>query len=199
MDDVTLIVGLGNPGREHSATRHNAGFLTADRLAETLGISFTRQRFEAFVARGTHHGRKVILAKPQTYMNLSGGSVAALVRFFHVPLERLLICADDIDLPFGTLRLRPFGGSGGHRGLRSIITALSSQAFPRLRIGVGRPPGVMQAADYVLQDFDHQERADVQAILARASDAMLTFLDEGLDAAMNRFNGDPSETSETHE
>ena len=118
MDDVTLIIGLGNPGREHSATRHNVGFRTVDHLAHSLALSFSRQRFEAFVAGGNHFGRKVILAKPQTYMNLSGGSVAALVRFFHVPFENLLVCADDIDLPLGTLRLRPFGGSGGHRGLR---------------------------------------------------------------------------------
>ncbi len=125
-------------------------------------------------------------------MNLSGGSVAALVQFFHVPFEDLLVCADDIDLPLGTLRLRPFGGSGGHRGMRSIITALGSQSFPRLRIGVSRPPGVMQAADYVLQDFDHQQDAEVAAVIARASEALQTVLEHGLDAAMNRFNGEAS-------
>jgi len=190
MDDVALIIGLGNPGREHSATRHNVGFRTVDHLAHSLALSFSRQRFEAFVASGNHLGRKVILAKPQTYMNLSGGSVAALVRFFHVPFENLLVCADDIDLPLGTLRLRPFGGSGGHRGLRSIITALGSQSFPRLRIGVSRPPGVMVAADYVLQDFDHQEQTEVAAVIARASDALRTVLEHGLDAAMTQFNGD---------
>jgi PTH1 family peptidyl-tRNA hydrolase len=190
MDDVTLLIGLGNPGREHSATRHNVGFRTLDHLAESLAISFSRQRFEAFVASGTYLGRKVILAKPQTYMNLSGGSVAALVRFFHVPLENLLVCADDIDLPLGTVRLRPFGGSGGHRGLRSIITALGSQSFPRLRIGVSRPPGVMEAADYVLKDFDHQEQTEVAAVIARASEALRTVLEHGLEAAMTKFNGD---------
>jgi peptidyl-tRNA hydrolase, PTH1 family len=190
MEDVSLIVGLGNPGREHSTTRHNVGFRTVDRLAGTLDLAFTRQRFEAFVASGARGGRKVILAKPQTYMNLSGGSVAALVRFFQVPLDRLLVCADDIDLPLGKVRLRPFGGSGGHRGMRSIITALGSQTFARLRIGVSRPPGAMQAADYVLQDFDRQEQAEVEAAIARAAEAVLTFLDDGLESAMNRFNGD---------
>ncbi len=199
MEDVTLIVGLGNPGREHSSTRHNVGFRTVDRLAGTLDLAFTRQRFEAFVASGTRGERKVILAKPQTYMNLSGGSVAALVRFFHVPLERLLVCGDDIDLPLGKMRLRPFGGSGGHRGLRSIITALGSQSFPRLRIGVGRPPGAMQAADYVLQDFDRQEHVDVEASIARAAEAVLTFLDDGLESAMNRFNGDAGPDAEDGE
>jgi PTH1 family peptidyl-tRNA hydrolase len=176
-------------GPRAATTRHNVGFHTADRLAGALDLAFSRQRFEAFVASGTRRERKLILAKPQTFMNLSGGSVAALVRFFHVPLERLLVCADDIDLPLGTLRLRPFGGSGGHRGLRSIISALGSQT-PSSAYRVSRPPGAMQAADYVLQAFDRQEQVEIEASIARAAEAALMFLDDGIESAMNRFNGD---------
>ncbi len=154
MDDVFLIVGLGNPGREYSVTRHNIGFRIADQLTGLLNVRFSRQQNHAFVASGVHSGKKVILAKPQTFMNLSGGAVAGLMRFYKVPPERLLVACDDIDLPFGALRIRASGGSAGQRGMQSILDALATREIPRLRFGVGRPPGRMDAADYVLRAFD---------------------------------------------
>jgi PTH1 family peptidyl-tRNA hydrolase len=189
MDKVLLIVGLGNPGREYVDTRHNVGFRIADRLAQTLGTRFARQQNHAFVASGNRAGAKVILAKPQTFMNLSGMSVAGLVRFYRIPLADLLVCCDDIDLPFGTIRLRASGGSAGQRGMQSILDALGSRDVPRLRFGVGRPPGRMEAADYVLRSFDSSEDEVLPALVDKASQAVLTFVENGLPSAMDRFNG----------
>jgi PTH1 family peptidyl-tRNA hydrolase len=138
MDDTYLIVGLGNPGREYAETRHNIGFRILNRLAEDLGVRFSRQQHDAFLASGLREGRKVLLAKPQTYMNLSGRSVAGLLRFYRVGPDHLLVCCDDIDLPFGALRIRASGGSAGQRGMQSILEALGSKDIPRLRFGVGR-------------------------------------------------------------
>jgi len=184
-----LIAGLGNPGRQYRDNRHNIGFLAVDRLAASLGLTFTRLESRALVSKGTHQGRRVVLAKPQTYMNLSGKAVASLARFYKVPFVQLLVVYDDVDLPLGTLRLRPTGGSGGHRGVESIIESLGSQEFPRLRLGIGRPPGRMDAGDYVLEDFSRQETEFLPEILGRAVEAILTFSTEGLATAMNRFNG----------
>jgi PTH1 family peptidyl-tRNA hydrolase len=183
-----LIAGLGNPGREYRDNRHNIGFLALDRLAARLGLSFSRLESKALVTKGEHEGRRLLLAKPQTYMNLSGQAVGALLRYYKVPLENLLVVYDDVDLPLGTLRLRPGGGSGGQKGMASIIERLGSQDFPRLRVGVGRPPGRMNAADYVLEDFTRQEAAILPEILDRAAEAALVFVEDSLDAAMNRFN-----------
>jgi PTH1 family peptidyl-tRNA hydrolase len=184
-----LIAGLGNPGRQYRYNRHNIGFMALDRLAARLGLTFSRLESKALLAKGTHQGRRVVLAKPQTYMNLSGKAVASLARFYKVPLVQLLVVYDDVDLPFGTLRLRPAGSSGGQRGMESIIENLGSQEFPRLRLGIGRPPGRMEAGDYVLEDFSRQEMEFLPGILDRAVDAIFTFFDEGLVTAMNRFNG----------
>jgi PTH1 family peptidyl-tRNA hydrolase len=192
MDDVFLIVGLGNPGREYSATRHNIGFRIAERLAGELTVRFSRQQNHAFVAAGAHNGKKVILAKPQTYMNLSGGSVAGLMRFYKVPLDRLLVACDDIDLPFGALRIRASGGSAGQRGMQSILDALATREIPRLRFGVGRPPGRMDAADYVLRAFDSAEEEFLPILVDKAAQAALTFVDLSLEEAMNRYNTSPS-------
>jgi len=185
-----LIVGLGNPGKEYRDTRHNAGFLVLDRLSSELGARLTRVRFRSLLAEGKGDSRRVILAKPQTYMNLVGHSVAPLVRFYRVPLDQLLVVCDDIDLPMGTLRLRPRGGSAGHNGLRSIFESLGSQDFPRLRVGIGRPPGRMDPSDYVLRGFDPAELADVDSILTRAADCCLAFVKDGIQFAMNHFNGE---------
>jgi PTH1 family peptidyl-tRNA hydrolase len=163
--------------------------MALDRLAARLGLTFSRLESKALLAKGTHQGRRVVLAKPQTYMNLSGKAVASLARFYKVPLVQLLVVYDDVDLPFGTLRLRPAGSSGGQRGMESIIENLGSQEFPRLRLGIGRPPGRMEAGDYVLEDFSRQEMEFLPGILDRAVDAIFTFFDEGLVTAMNRFNG----------
>jgi PTH1 family peptidyl-tRNA hydrolase len=184
-----LIVGLGNPGPHYRYNRHNIGFMLADRLAERLGVKFSRLESKALVTKGEHQGRRIVLAKPQTFMNLSGQAVGALVRFYKVPLSNLLIAYDDVDLPLGTLRLRPGGGSAGQKGMASIIERLGTQEFPRLRLGIGRPPGRMDAADYVLQDFSAGERELLGPVLDRAAEAALVFVVEGLEAAMNRYNG----------
>jgi PTH1 family peptidyl-tRNA hydrolase len=185
-----LIVGLGNPGREYRESRHNIGFLVLSHLAERLGVSFSRLQSKALVTDGRYQDHKIILAKPQTFMNLSGQAVGPLVNFYKIPLENLLVVYDEVDLPFGTLRLRPSGGSGGHNGMKSLITRLGTEGFPRLRLGVSRPPGRMEAAAYVLQDFSAEEAALLPEILDLAGDAALTFITQGIEAAMNRYNGD---------
>jgi PTH1 family peptidyl-tRNA hydrolase len=184
-----LIVGLGNPGREYARTRHNVGFMLVDRLAGRLGVSFSRVESKALVTRGEHAGRRIVLAKPQTYMNLSGQPARALLRFYKVPVGNLLVVYDEVDLPLGTLRLRPGGGSAGQKGMASIIDSLGTQEFPRLRIGIDRPPGRMDAASYVLQEFSKAQAEILPEILDRAADAVFTFVTEGIEAAMNRYNG----------
>ena len=183
-----LAVGLGNPGRDYRSNRHNVGFMLLDRLAARLGLTFSRYQFKALVTKGEYQQQKLVLAKPQTFMNLSGQAVSALVRFYKVPMENLLVVYDDVDLPLGTLRLRPAGGSAGQKGMTSIIEKLGIQDFPRLRIGIGRPSGRMEAAAYVLQDFSTAETELLSITLDRAVDAVLTFVTEGLTMAMNRYN-----------
>lgn len=184
-----LIIGLGNPGPEYRQTRHNVGFMLVDRLAEHLKIKFSRVESRALVTKGEHLGRRIVLAKPQTYMNLSGQAAGSLARFYKIPIENLLIVYDEVDLPLGTLRMRPDGGSAGHKGMASIIDRLGTQSLPRLRIGVGRPPGRMDASDYVLQRFSAGEQDLLLQTLDRGADAALMFVTEGLNAAMNRYNG----------
>lgn len=184
-----LIAGLGNPGREFTQNRHNVGFMLLNRLSARLGERFARVESRALVAKSTYLGERVILIKPQTYMNDSGKVVGSLVRFYKISLENLLVAYDDVDLPLGILRLRPAGGSAGQKGMGSIIQILGTDEFPRLRIGTGRPPGSMEAADYVLQDFPSDEIELLDVTLNRAVDAILTFLQHGLEHAMNLFNG----------
>jgi PTH1 family peptidyl-tRNA hydrolase len=183
-----LIIGLGNPGREYRTSRHNIGFMLLDRLAERLGASFSRLESKALVTKAELNASRLVLAKPQTYMNLSGGAVSSLARFYKIDLSGLLVVCDDIDLPFGMLRLRPGGGSAGQKGMQSIIDSLGTQDFPRLRLGVSRPPGRMDAADYVLQNFSKEETSFLPAILDRGVEAVLTFAQSGLAEAMNRYN-----------
>jgi len=188
-----LLVGLGNPGREYRETRHNVGFMVIDRLAQESGISLSRVQQKAIVGLGSLGEHKVLLAKPQTYMNLSGESVAGLVRFYKIPLDRLIVVHDDLDLPFGTLRIRPDGGSAGQKGMQSIISRLGTQQFPRLRFGIGRPPGSKQGASYVLHGFSPEEKKELDYLLSRAAEALKVFVIEGLETAMNRFNGNQLE------
>lgn len=188
-ESTFLIVGLGNPGREYRENRHNIGFMLVDRLTEQIGISLNRVQFKALVGTGLHHGVKLILAKPQTFMNLSGQAVSALVRFYKLPLTNLLVAHDDLDLPFGTIRLRPGGGSAGQKGISSIIEKLGRQDFSRLRLGIDHPPDRMDPADYVLQNFKQAELIVLSEFLDRAAEAALVFVNEGLDAAMNKYNG----------
>jgi PTH1 family peptidyl-tRNA hydrolase len=185
----TLIVGLGNPGKGYASHRHNVGFHVVEALARTHRLSFSRQKgFRARVAEGRIAGRRVILAKPQTFMNRSGRAVGRLVRARGIELGRLLVVYDDLDLPLGRLRLRPEGGAGGHRGMRSILDTLGSQAFPRLRVGIGRPPGQLDPADYVLRPFQEQERPVLSQVVARAVAAIECWLTDGLVTAMDEFN-----------
>jgi PTH1 family peptidyl-tRNA hydrolase len=186
---VFLLVGLGNPGRQYRETRHNIGFLAVDQLATRLEVKFSRVQLRALVTDARFKGQRIILAKPQTYMNESGTAVASLMKFYKIPLENLLVAHDDVDLPFGTLRLRPGGGSAGQKGIESIIARLGTQEFPRLRLGVGRPPGSKLAAAYVLQEFSRDEAEQLPAVLDRSAEAVLTFVTGGLEAAMNQYNG----------
>ncbi|MBN1136072.1 MAG: aminoacyl-tRNA hydrolase [Anaerolineae bacterium] len=189
MTGPALIVGLGNPGREYAAHRHNVGFQVVDALARSHKLAFSRRRGLARIAQGEIGGRPVILAKPQTFMNLSGRSVGRLSRSLDAPPERILVIYDDLDLPLGRLRLRAEGSSGGHKGIRSIIDALGTQAFSRLRVGIDRPPGRMDPVDYVLRPFDRDQKPFLAEAVGRAAAAVECWLAEGIIAAMDRFNG----------
>ena len=188
--DSFLIVGLGNPGRQFRDSRHNVGFMLVERMAEQAMAAQWRAQARALVTSIALDDHKVLLAKPQTYMNLSGQSVHGLVNFYKLPLEKLLVAHDDLDLPFGTLRLRPAGGPGGQKGMASAIDYLGTREFPRLRIGIGRPPGRMDPAAYVLQSFTRDELESLPEVLGRASDSVGAFVRHGLDRAMNLFNAD---------
>ncbi len=192
----TLIIGLGNPGRKHARNRHNVGFMTVNRLAERHGLAFTRRQSKAKITTGIIVGRRAVLAQPQTYMNLSGESVSRLSRFFKISPDRLLVVCDDLDLPLARLRLRPSGGSGGHKGLKSIIEHLGTQTFPRLRVGIGRPVHG-DPMDFVLQDFTGDEWIDMNATLDRTVEAIEHWLAHGIDAAMNVFNLPPRRQGNT--
>lgn len=183
-----LIVGLGNPGKKYEETRHNAGFHVLDRLARAENLVFDESRNKALLARGEVAGHKVALVKPQTYMNLSGEAVGPVTRFYKVPLEQVLVIYDDIDLPLAQLRIRPKGGSGGHKGLTSLIQHLGSQNFPRMRLGIGRPSGQMPVEAYVLQKFSDVEWQAITQTYQAAVEAVRALLTGGLDYAMNQFN-----------
>lgn len=183
-----LIAGLGNPGKEYRETRHNIGFMTVDRIAEQLGVIFTRTQSKALITDAHYQGQRIYLAKPQTYMNASGQAVGALLKFYKIPLANLLVAYDDVDLPFETIRIKPSGGSAGHRGMKNIIQQLGTQEFPRLRLGVSRAYGSKQAADYVLKSFSNEEREFLSVYLDRAAEAALAYISEGIDRAMTEYN-----------
>jgi PTH1 family peptidyl-tRNA hydrolase len=188
MSDPYLIAGLGNPGPEYARSRHNVGWLVAERLAERYDLSFDKIQLKGRVALGNAHGQRVILVRPLTYMNSSGESVVPLMRFYKVPTTNLLVVYDELDIPFNTLRLRPAGGAGGHGGMKSIIRSLGSQDFARLRVGVGRPPAGWDPADFVLAQWTKDEQSQVPALVDRAADAADLWLTDGILTAMNRFN-----------
>ena len=187
-DDRHLVVGLGNPGPRYAATRHNAGFLVVELLAERIGGRFKAHKGRADVVEGRLAGQPVVLAKPKSYMNESGGPIVSVARFYKVPIERITIVHDDLDLPFGSLRLKRGGGDGGHNGLRSATSALGSKDYLRVRFGIGRPPGRQDPADFVLRDFSAAERKEVPFLVDRAADAVEALLAQGLEAAQNQFN-----------
>jgi PTH1 family peptidyl-tRNA hydrolase len=184
-----VIVGLGNPGPEYSGSRHNVGFQCVRWLAKKHGLSFDGSRAHARIAQGTILGKPVVLARPQTFMNLSGQAVNGLLQWLRLTPGDIVVIHDDLDLPLGRLRLRPGGSAGGHRGIRSIIDSLGSQDFARLRVGIGRPEG-NDAVDYVLGDFNAAERQVMAQSYARAAEAVECILTQGLEVAMNRFNAD---------
>jgi peptidyl-tRNA hydrolase, PTH1 family len=187
-EDRWLIAGLGNPGPQYAGNRHNVGFLCCDEIAGRLGARFSRDRSRAMALTGVLAGLPVTVAKPMTFMNLSGGPVAMLARFFKIPPARIVVVHDELDLPFGTVRLKLGGGDNGHNGLRSVSSALQTRDYHRVRIGIGRPPGRMDPADYVLRDFSSAERPDVPVLIGRSADAIEALLARGLDAAQNDFH-----------
>jgi PTH1 family peptidyl-tRNA hydrolase len=187
-----LIVGLGNPGREYRYNRHNIGFMVLDQLAGKLDTSFSKMKMNALMTAVRYKGCRIILLKPQTFMNLSGKAAASFIRFYKLPLENLLVVYDDVDLPFQTLRMRPNGGDAGQKGVRSIIQELGTKDFPRLRVGINRPPGRMSVSSYVLLNFSDQEVETLPFVLDQAADAILAFVELGLNQAMTTFNQNPA-------
>lgn len=195
MSTPWLVVGLGNPGPAYAGNRHNVGHMVLEELARRTGARFTSHRTRAQVADvrlgvlpGGAPGPRVVLAKPTSYMNVSGGPVAGLTQYLQVPTDRLVVVHDEIDIPFATVRLKQGGGEGGHNGLRSISSALGTKDYLRVRVGVGRPPGRMDAADHVLRDFTSAERADLAWLVDAAADAVEAVVQDGLTAAQQRFH-----------
>jgi PTH1 family peptidyl-tRNA hydrolase len=188
--DRWLIVGLGNPGPTYSGNRHNVGFMVLDELAQRVGGKFKAHKGRADVVEGRLAGEPVVLAKPKSYMNESGGPVAAVRSFFKVPIERLIVVHDELDIPYGTLRLKRGGGDNGHNGLRSLTRSLGSREYLRVRVGIGRPPGRQDPADFVLEDFRAAERKDLPFHVDRAADATEALITVGLEPAQNRFHAD---------
>jgi len=187
--DITLIVGLGNPGQQYLFTRHNIGFWVMDYLAEDLGLSWQeKSRFGSLWAEGQYKGKKLYLVKPKTYMNRSGLAVSKIMSWYKMTPNQVLIVYDDMDLPFGQIRIRKKGGDGGHRGLRSILEEVNTGDIARVRLGVGAPPPYMDPADFVLQSLSHDELLGVREMCLVAKDAVFCALTDGLETAMNQYN-----------
>ncbi|MEY8337681.1 aminoacyl-tRNA hydrolase [Lachnospiraceae bacterium 62-35] len=184
-----LIVGLGNPTKQYEGTRHNAGFCAVDVLASRLGIAMNEHKHKGILGRGMIGREKVVLLKPQTFMNLSGESLRAVSDFYKIQPENIIVIYDDIDLAVGHLRLRGKGSAGGHNGMKSIIAHLGTQDFPRIRVGIGAKPDRMDLADYVLGRFPQVEKPVMEDAFEAAAQAAAAIVEDGIDAAMNRFNG----------
>jgi peptidyl-tRNA hydrolase, PTH1 family len=191
-DDSWLIVGLGNPGPDYSGNRHNAGFLVVDLLAQRMGAKFKAHKGRADLVEGRLDGSRVILAKPKAYMNESGGPVASMRDFFKVPVDHIVAVHDELDIPYGSLRLKLGGGDNGHNGLKSMRKSLGSGEFYRVRFGIGRPPGRMDPAAFVLRDFSAAERRELDFLVDRAADSVGSLLTDGLDKAQNAYHADPA-------
>jgi peptidyl-tRNA hydrolase, PTH1 family len=190
-DERWIIAGLGNPGPEYAGTRHNAGHMVLALLAERMGARFKAHRTRNDTAEGRLAGQAVTLARPRSYMNLSGGPVAALMAFYKLPAGRLVVIHDELDIPFGAVRLKLGGGDNGHNGLRSITSALGTRDYYRVRFGIDRPPGRMDPAAYVLRDFAAAERKELPFLLDRAADATETLITKGLAEAQNTYHASP--------
>lgn len=185
---MILVAGLGNPGKEYAATRHNVGFMIVDLLAEELGVKVEKIKFKSLIGEGFVGNEKVILVKPQTYMNLSGEAVLDIAGFYKIPPERVIVIVDDMDLPVGRVRLRTKGGSGGHNGLKSIIYQLQTEEFPRLRIGIGKPAPERQTVGYVLGKFSDEEKEIMLEALKKSVRAVIEIIESGAERAMNKVN-----------
>lgn len=185
---MKIFVGLGNPTPEYAATKHNVGFMLADRLANELSADIWREKFNSLVAESFFDGEKVLIVKPQTFMNLSGESVAPIVNFYKIGVENLVVAHDDMDLPLGMIRLRPKGSGGGHHGVESIIQHIGTQNFPRIRIGVGRPPENWSVNSHVLSPFNQNDSKIISDALDELVPAVLSIFNDGIDNAMNKFN-----------
>ena len=181
MEKLTIIVGLGNPGRKYESTRHNVGFMTVDLIAQKFGIKVNRLKHRALTGEGRIDGERVLLAKPQTFMNLSGESVREIVEYYKVPVENLIVIYDDADLQAGVLRIRPKGSSGTHNGMKSVIYHLRSDSFPRIRIGIGRAPEGWDLADYVLGEFGGNEAEKVAECIRRAAEAAAVIVTDSVE------------------
>jgi peptidyl-tRNA hydrolase, PTH1 family len=186
--ELTVVVGLGNPGPRYAGNRHNVGSLVADELAARVGGKFKAHKAGAEVLEGRLGGRRVVLAKPRSFMNVSGGPVAGVARFFKVSAADIVVVYDELDLPFATVRLKLGGGENGHNGLRSITKSLGTKDYHRVRVGIGRPPGRMDPADFVLRDFSTVERKELPFLLDKAADAVEALVANGLEAAQNTFH-----------
>jgi PTH1 family peptidyl-tRNA hydrolase len=185
---VKFVVGLGNPGKKYQPTRHNLGFLVIDRIAGRQAINVREEICGAWTGEWSEGGETIVLAKPQTYMNRSGAAVGDLLRHYHGTPQDLVVIYDDVDLPFGRLRIRTHGSAGGHRGLVSMMENLAGAPFSRIRVGIGRPPAGIETADYVLRPFEANEAAELDEIVNKAADAALALLRDGAEAAMREFN-----------
>jgi PTH1 family peptidyl-tRNA hydrolase len=190
LEKLTVIAGLGNPGNKYENTRHNVGFSTIDLLSSKHGIKVNKLKHKALTGEGTIAGERVLLVKPQTFMNLSGESIRDIAEWYKLPMDNIIIVYDDVDLPVGTIRIRPKGSSGTHNGMKSVIYQLQSDEFPRVRIGIGKAPEGWDLADYVLSRFSADEAGAIRESIARAADAAASIVSDGVSAAMNQFNGE---------
>jgi PTH1 family peptidyl-tRNA hydrolase len=190
-DDLWLVVGLGNPGPSYAGNRHNVGFMVLDLLADRVGARFKAHKGRADTVEGRLAGQRVVLAKPKCYMNESGGPVAGLRDFFKIPADRIVVVHDELDIPFDTLRLKLGGGDNGHNGLRSLTKSLGTNDYLRTRVGIGRPPGRQDPADFVLKDFSAAERKQLPLLVDRAADAVEALVSGSLETAQNTFHVDP--------
>ena len=184
---MKLIIGLGNPGKEYENTKHNCGFMVLDRLSEKLNIPINQSKFKGLYGKGKYHNEDIILLKPQTYMNLSGEAVSAIMKYFKISLEDIVVVYDDLDIPIGKLRLRQVGSAGGHNGIKNIIAHVGSQTFNRIRVGIDRHK-YMDVIDYVLSKFTKEEQPLINEAVEKASDALLLYIEKGFVASMNQYN-----------
>lgn len=188
---MILVAGLGNPGKEYINTKHNVGFLTVDEISRRVGIELNKKKFHSSFGDGLFGDSRLLLIKPDTYMNRSGEAVASVQQFYNLPAENILVVYDEMDLPVGTVKIKPGGGSAGHNGIKSIISQMGSSDFVRIRIGIGKPRSGTGGANHVLSGFSKSEQEEIEESIVRASDAVLEIIESGLQTAMNKFNASP--------